>query len=217
MEDSRGPGVSVVTLFELLALLGITHRQVADLLHTSRPNVTMWARGRLSMPRKHLEAIERFTWHALSEKIDAYWAAMDEVTGNGPGYPLGDSAKEPLLFKPPPPDAPPVVQQWWDFHVRSWALMDAWDEELQQEQHKQTVKTLIRQLGKVALDEEEKLDAMIESSADRRQLLDWFAQGYDLLQALERFNARAMAARLRTALQPRRQKAPQARAQRGSS
>jgi hypothetical protein len=42
---------------------------------------------------------------------------------------------------------------------------------------------------------------------DRRQLIEWFEDGLQRLQALERIDARPMAARLRTALYPRQRPA----------
>jgi hypothetical protein len=79
--------------------------------------------------------------------------------------------------------------------------MDEWDIELQQERHVETVERLCREIGKVALADGEKLRAMIEGP-ERRQLIDWFEEGHQRLQALERIDARPIAARLRTALQP---------------
>jgi hypothetical protein len=206
MESTLGAGVSVKCLFQLLALLGVTHQQVADLLHTSRPNVTMWARGKQPMPRKHVEALERFTWDALRRKYDTYIQAMDDALGED-GWKVfvkgADAAHEPLLFKTPPPDAPPVVQQWWDFHVRSLQLMDDWEVELHQARHVERTKALIREVGKLAVAEGDKLDAMIEGP-DRHQLLDCVGELHTLLQGLERIDARPIVTRLRTALQPRR-------------
>jgi hypothetical protein len=211
MDAYHGAGIYVTSLFKLLALLGVTQAQVAELLHVPRPNVSLWASGGKALPRKHLEAFEAFVWKQLGDKTDAYWAAMEAITGNGPGYPLGDSAHEPLLFKPPPPDSPLIVQQWWDFHVRALALMDDWDVELHQVDHVARVEALIRQLGKLALAEGDKLRAMIEGS-ERHQLLECFTEGHTLLQALERIDARPIAQRLRTALHPRRPPATGTRA-----
>jgi DNA-binding transcriptional regulator YdaS (Cro superfamily) len=202
MEPISGGGVSVKSLFQLLALVGINQAQVAQLLHVPRPNVNLWARGHKAMPRKHLEAIERFTWEAVARKNDAYWEAMDAVTGKGPGYPLGDVAYEPLMFKPPPPDSPPAVHQWWDFHVKVLQLMQDWEVELHQARHEARTKALIRELGKLAVAEDDKLDAMI-TGPDRHQLLACVSELHTLLEGLDRIDARPIATRLRTALLPR--------------
>jgi DNA-binding transcriptional regulator YdaS (Cro superfamily) len=201
MEPISGGGVSVKSLFQLLALVGINQAQVAQLLHVPRPNVNLWARGHKAMPRKHLEAIERFTWEAVAQKNDAYLDAMVHALGDELGryVRLEVSDAHPYLFPAPPPDAPPVVQQWWDFHIRALQLMEAWEVELHHERHEATVEALIRQIVKVAVDGGDKLRAMIEGPDP--QLVDWFAQGHELLQALKRLkDARPVATRLRSAL-----------------
>lgn len=121
-----------------------------------------------------------------------------------PGWAPGQVIEDPTVFKPldpEEPEAPPVVQRMYAFHQRMTELLREWDIELQQERHVETVEALCWQIGKVALDKGDKLRTMIEGP-DRRQLLDWFAQGHELLQALARIDARPIATRLRQALRP---------------
>jgi hypothetical protein len=199
---TKGGGVFVRSLFKLLDFLGVSQVDVCRHLGLKPPVVNLWAKGQRPMPQRHLEAFEPFVWNALALKNDRYTEAMEQQLGEGcGGFITGDVAHEPLMFKPPPSDAPPVVQRWWAFHVRALQLMDEWDIELEQERHVETVEALCRQIGKVALDESDKLRTMIEGP-ERRQLLDWFTQGQELLQALERIDARPIATRLRRALNP---------------
>ena len=89
--------------------------------------------------------------------------------------------------------------------------MDDWDIELQQDRQVETVERACREIGKVVVADGEKLRAMIEGP-ERRQLIDWFEEGLQRLQALERIDTRPLAQRLRTALQPRRPPATGTRA-----
>jgi hypothetical protein len=160
MDQTRGPGVPVKTLFKLLAFLGVTQAEVGRTLGMPTPAVNRWAKGERALPRRHLEAFEAFVWEHLRRKYDAYVEAIEQELGEE-GWRQAtqgsDVTQEPLMFKPPPPDAPPVIQHWWAFHVRSLELMDAWDTELQQQGHVDTVKRLCREMGKLALDDSEKL------------------------------------------------------------
>jgi hypothetical protein len=204
MDQTRGPGVPVKKLFKLLAFLGVTQAEVGRTLGMPTPAVNRWAKGERALPRRHLEAFEAFVWGHLRRVNDAYLDAMEAELGeDGCRAYLRASDEHPFVFPEPPPDAPPVVQRWWAFHMRSCQLMDEWDIELQQERHVETVERLIREMAKIALGEGEKLRAMIEGP-ERRQLIDWFEEGHQRLQALERINARPIAARLRTALHPPR-------------
>jgi hypothetical protein len=206
MDQTRGPGVPVRTLFKLLNFLGITQAEVSRTLQMPTPAVNRWAKGERALPRKHLEAFETFVWGHLRRVNDAYLDAIEQELGEGGWSPGLASDAHPFVFPAPPSDAPPVVQRWWGFHMRSCQLMDEWDDELQQEGHKETVERLIREMAKLALGEGEKLRAMIEGP-ERRQLIAWFEDGLQRLQALERIDARPVAARLRTALYPRQRPA----------
>jgi hypothetical protein len=203
MASTPGGGLYVKSLFQLLALLQIPQRDVCRHLGLSPTFVSLMAKGRRPMPRKHLEAFEAFVWGTLREKNDAYFAAMDAITGNGPGYPLGDAAHEPLMFKPPPPDAPPVVHQWWAFHVRALELMLAWDIEVNPDPQCREAQALCGKLGQYHLLDPEKFDDIFLSPR-RDEIIQLAERLTELGRTVERVDPRPCVDRLRATLQPTR-------------
>ena len=120
MDQTRGAGVPVKTLFKLLAFLGVTQAEVGRILGMPKPIVNLWARGQRPLPRKHLEAFESFVWGHVAQANEAYLDAMARELGeDGRQAYLHASDEYAYVFPEPPPDSPSVVHRWWTFHVRA--------------------------------------------------------------------------------------------------
>jgi hypothetical protein len=163
----QATGVSVVNLFKLLALCGVTQMEVCRHLGLKPPVVNLWAKGQRPMPKRYLDTFEQFVWDTLARKNEAYLAAMRRELGDKLARYVQFSVSDahPYLFPEPPPDAPPVVRRWWAFHCEALRLMDAWNHEVSPDPLNQELGKILREGAKYGLmDDETRLGILLNGT-----------------------------------------------------